>query len=99
MRFSHLSMAARAFVVGTSLLALGLLIAIAPRDAAAADRLAAETLNVWTILVPLLVLATLTHSFPVHTPNLQSYYVSLPFFTVAILVLQPVQVAAPGWRR
>ena len=87
-------MSARAFVVGTYLLALGLLIAIAPRDAAAADRLAAETLNVWTILVPLLVLATLAHSFPVHTPNLQSYYVSLPFFTVAILVLQPVQVAA-----
>ncbi len=106
MRFSQLTRPARAYVIGVYVLALGLLAFFLPRDAGAVERLIAETADRWTIFVPLLLAATLTHSFPVHTPNRQSYYVSLPFFTTAFLLLGPLQLATillvpnlAEWRR
>src|SRR6266851_3559215 len=94
MRFAQLTRPARAYLLAAYLVAFGLAVLLLPRDAAALETIVSEMFATWPLFVALLLATTLTHSFPVHTPNRQSYYVSLPFFAAAVLLASPLELLA-----
>src|SRR6266851_641699 len=94
MRFAQLTRPARAYLLAAYLVAFGLAVLLLPRDAAALETIVSEMFATWPLFVALLLATTLTHSFPVHTPNRQSYYVSLPFFAAAVLLSSPLELLA-----
>src|SRR5579864_6881749 len=85
MRFSDRPRSAQIYVLGVCAVALAL-------TAFAAWQAAAEAPA--QLFALLIAAATIAHSFPVSTPAKQSYYVSLPFFVAAFIVLSPLQFVA-----
>src|SRR5579864_611049 len=84
MRFGDLPRAGRAYIMGTSALAVSLVLI----------RSEAWTAPDWWIFVTLAAAASVAHVFPVSSPeHRQAYHVSLPFFIAAAVLLPPGPLA------
>src|SRR5687767_3278739 len=95
MRFRDLSLPARLYV--SAVYALALLVVYLQSRAAGITGVTAQPAAIqasWWLFFFLTCGTAVAHSFPVSTPDRQSYHVSPPFFLAAVLLLEPLQLSA-----